>query len=134
VIVVDTNVVAYALIEGTHTELARRVRDLDPDWRLPELWRHEYLNILATYAKQGGVTVKTSQRLWREALGLLAPATRPADMSLALELAVEHGVSAYDAQFMALAISLGVPCITEDRLLVKAFPGIAVSMRAFCDL
>jgi predicted nucleic acid-binding protein len=132
VIVVDTNVVAYALIEGTQTELARRVRELDPEWRLPELWQHEYLNILATYAKQGGLPVKTAQRLWREGVRLLAPATRPADMSLSLDLAVARGVSAYDAQFIALAISLGISCVTEDRLLQRAFPGVAVSMAAFC--
>jgi len=132
VIVVDTNVVAYALIEGTHTELARKVREIDPEWRLPELWQHEYLNILATYAKQGGVPVRTAQRLWREGVRLLASATRPADMVLSLELAVERGVSAYDAQFIALAISLGVPCVTEDRRLLRAFPAVAVSMSAFC--
>jgi predicted nucleic acid-binding protein len=132
VIVVDTNVVAYALVEGTHTELARRVRELDPDWRLPELWQHEYLNILATYAKQGGANLKTAQRLWREAVKLLAAATVPVDMPTALDLAVEHGVSAYDAQFIALAVALGVPCVTEDRILLRAFPRVAVSMRAFC--
>jgi predicted nucleic acid-binding protein len=132
VIVVDTNVVAYALIEGIHTELARGVRELDPDWRLPELWQHEYLNILATYARQGGLSVKAAQRLWREAVRALGPMTMPADLSAALDLAVEHGVSAYDAQFIVLAVSLGVPCITEDRLLLRAFPKVAISMRAFC--
>ena len=96
------------------------------------MWQHEYLNILATYAKQGGLPVKTAQRLWREGVRLLAAATRPADVSLSLELAVEHGVSAYDAQFIALAISLGVRCITEDRRLLRAFPDVAVSMAAFC--
>jgi predicted nucleic acid-binding protein len=96
------------------------------------LWQHEYLKILATYAKQGGLPVKTAQRLWREGVRLLAAATRPADVSLSLELAVEHGVSAYDAQFIALAISLGVRCITEDRRLLRAFPDVAVSMAAFC--
>ncbi len=29
-IVVDTNAVAYALIQETHTEVARRVREMDP--------------------------------------------------------------------------------------------------------
>ncbi len=131
-IVVDTNVVAYALMEGPHTELARRVRELDPDWRLPELWQHEYLNILATYARQGGLTARAAQRLWREAVRVLGPATMAADLSSALELAVEHGVTAYDAQFITLAVSLGVPCVTEDRLLLRAFPKVASSMRAFC--
>jgi len=53
-------------------------------------------------------------------------------MLLALELAARHNVSAYDAQFMALAVTLGVRCVTQDRALLRAFPRIAVSMRAFC--
>ena len=53
-------------------------------------------------------------------------------MLLALELAARHNVSAYDAQFMALAVTLGVRCVTQDRALLRAFPQIAVSMRAFC--
>jgi predicted nucleic acid-binding protein len=132
VIVVDANVVAYALIEGAQTELALRVRELDPDWRLPELWQHEYLNILATYARQGGIPAKTVQRLWREAIQALAPATRRVDMPMALALSVEHNISAYDAQFIALATSLGVACVTEDRLLLRTFPEVAFSVRDFC--
>jgi len=132
VIVVDSNVVAYTFLEGVQTQLALKVRDLDPDWRLPELWRHEYLNILATYARHGGATLATTGRLWRRASRLLASSPKPVDMLLALELAARHNLSAYDAQFMALAVTLGVRCVTEDRALLKAFPEIAVSMRGFC--
>ncbi|HSB17472.1 MAG TPA: type II toxin-antitoxin system VapC family toxin [Bryobacteraceae bacterium] len=132
VIVVDTNVVAYALIEGAHTPLALQVRKIDPAWRLPDLWRHEFLNILATYVRQGGTDENTARRLWLKADDLLAPATVAVDLSLALGLAVRYRISAYDAQFIALASTLGVPCVTEDRALQKAFPGSAVSMREFC--
>jgi len=52
VIVVDVNVVAYFLIEGEHTERARELWRRDPDWRLPPLWRHEYLNVLATFVRR----------------------------------------------------------------------------------
>ena len=98
--------VAYTFLEGVQTQLALKVRDLDPDWRLPELWRR--------------------------AGRLLASSTRPVDMLLALELAARHNVSAYNAQFMALAVTLGVRCVTQDRTLLRAFPRIAVSMRGFC--
>lgn len=132
-IVVDSNVVAYTFLEGVHTPLALGVRERDPEWRLPELWRHEYLNILATYVKHGAVTVAVAGRLWRQATHLLASFTRPVDMLHALDLAARHGISAYDAQFLALAQGLGIRCVTEDRSLLKAFPGVAVSMRAFCS-
>ena len=49
-IVVDTNVIAYVLIEGDKTALAQQVAKKDPDWKVPPLWRHEFLNVLATSA------------------------------------------------------------------------------------
>jgi predicted nucleic acid-binding protein len=131
-IVVDTNVIAYALIEGTHTALARRVWNRDPVWCLPDLWRHEYLNVLATYVRQQGTSLRRATQLWIQATRLLAGCARPVDMPLALQLAVDHHISAYDAQFIALARALGVACVTEDQRLLKTFSGEAVSMEHFC--
>lgn len=131
-IAVDTNVVAYALIQGAQTALARRVWDLDPVWRLPDLWRHEYLNVLATYARRGGASLRMVTQLWIQAVQLLAGSTQPVDMPLALQLAIENKISAYDAQFVALARSLGVALVTEDQHLLQAFPQETLSMRDFC--
>ena len=50
-IVADTNLVAYLLIEGDQTAAARRVWERDRDWILPPLWRSEYLNVLATLVR-----------------------------------------------------------------------------------
>ncbi|MEK7404847.1 MAG: type II toxin-antitoxin system VapC family toxin [Acidobacteriota bacterium] len=127
----DTNVVAYALIQGPRTALARRVLTLDPEWRVPDLWRHEFLNALATYVRFGGATVKEAVSLWLEATRLLEGCTEPVDMALALQLIVEHNIGAYDAQFIALALELGALCITEDRRILKAFPQAAMSMQQF---
>jgi hypothetical protein len=44
-IVADTNLVAQLILELDLTEQAQRVYQRDPDWRLPELWRHEFLNV-----------------------------------------------------------------------------------------
>ena len=131
-IVVDTNIVVYALTEGPQTPLARKVRRLDPQWRLPDLWQHECLNFLATYVRQGGISLGIARRLWLEATQLLAGCVHPVDMLLALQLAVEHDISAYDAQFIAVAQQLGVLCITEDRRLRLAFPDRTRSMQEFC--
>lgn len=131
-IVVDTNVIAYLLIEGERTARARALWDIDPDWRAPGLWRHEYLNVLATFVRQGGATLSEAALLWRRAVDLLAASESEVDMLAALDLAVQHKISAYDAQYVVLARRLGAACVTEDRELLSAFPAVAVTIEAYC--
>lgn len=131
-IVPDTNIIAYALIEGPRTALARRALTLDPDWRLPALWAHEFLNILATYVRLGGAPRSQALRLWRRATALLNGCVTAVDMELALELAAEHAISAYNAQFVALAMRTGAVLITEDRRLRRTFPSLTASLESFC--
>lgn len=133
-IVVDTNVIAYALIQGAQTKTALNVYDKDSDWHVPELWRHEFLNILALYVRQGGIDVADGRQVWRAATSLFDPGIRAVQMEDALQIAVDESVSAYDAQFVALAQSLQIPLVTEDRALRKKFPATAVSMRKFLEV
>jgi len=130
-IVVDTNIIAYRLIEGEKTDLACEVERKDGTWVAPPLWRHEFLNVLATSTKAGLLDMELACAIWRDAQGMLAEGERDAPWEAALRCAVDGRVSAYDAQYIALARSLGVRCVTEDSRLLKAFPAIAVSMRAF---
>lgn len=129
-IVVDVNVVAYCFIDGERTVAARTLRTLDPDWRVPDLWRHEFLNILATWSRQGGATVAEAQEIWRRTVQLMGPSELPVDMARALALACEHNISAYDAQYIALAQQLQTVCITEDRRLLRMFPDFTRTMQA----
>jgi len=131
VIVVDVNVVAYFLVEGEKTAVARDLLHRDPDWRLPALWRHEYLNVLAMFAREGGATVAEARTLWRRAVELFGPREQSVDMELALVLATENRISAYDAQYIALARQLQTVCITEDQRLLKTFPTLTRAMQAF---
>ena len=56
------------------------------------------------------------------------------DVSSVLPLAVQGGATAYDAEYILLARSLGVPCVTEDGPLRERFPANAVSMATFLGL
>lgn len=131
-IVVDVNVVAYLLIQGENTVSAQAVWQRDQAWCLPPLWRHELLNVLATYVKIGGATPEETRALWRDALRLFAAGEREIDMERALATAVEYGISAYDAQYVTLAADLRLPLVTADRRLRKVFPGRLFSMQEFC--
>jgi predicted nucleic acid-binding protein len=133
VIIVDVNVVAYYFIDGEKTAAARDLMRHDPDWRVPSLWRHEYLNVLATYARRGGATATQARTLWRRALELLGPREEAIDPEAALALAIDHPISAYDAQYVALGQRLGARFVTEDQRLLRAFPGIACTMRSLID-
>ena len=130
-IVVDVNVIVYLLTETPQRELARRVHERDADWLVPPLWRQEMLNVLATLTRQDVLEVSSALTVWRNALALLGSREQQPDMEQALSLAIEHGVSAYDAQYVSLAKSLGVQLVSEDNKLQRLLPDCVISMVAF---
>lgn len=132
-IVADTNIVVYLLTDCPQRTMATWVREIDSDWCLPFLWRHEWLNVLSNLARQGYIKKSDSALLWHNAIRLFSSGEQSVKMVDALEIAIEHNVSAYDAQYIALAKESAVPCITEDRRLIKTFPHVAISMQSFLD-
>lgn len=129
-IVVDSNVVAYLYLPGEHTERAEALLEKDADWAAPLLWRSEFRNILAGYIRRKTLTFETARDLQMEAESLLAGAEHEVDSRLVLELVRDSDCSAYDCEFVALAMSLGVKLVTEDKKLLKAFPRHAVALSA----
>jgi predicted nucleic acid-binding protein len=45
-----------------------------------------------------------------------------------------HRLSAYGAEFVALAEILGVPLVTEDRAILRSWPGRALSLDAAIEI
>ena len=133
-IIVDVNVVAYLLIAGDKTELAQQAWAKDPQWRLPSHWRHELLNVLAAYVHSGGTAADDAVAIWRRAIALLGSEEEQPPMEQALLLAAEQQISAYDAQYVALAHTHKLPLISENRALQLKFPEIVLSLQEFCSL
>jgi predicted nucleic acid-binding protein len=51
-----------------------------------------------------------------------------------LSLAASSGCSAYDCEFVALALDLKVPIVTSDKKVLKMFRGSALSLEEFNSL
>jgi predicted nucleic acid-binding protein len=128
VIVVDTNVLAYLHLPGEHTASAEALLERDPQWAAPLLWRSEFRNILAGYLRRKTLTFEAAAALQAEAESLLEGNEHEVDSRLVLELVRDSDCSAYDCEFVALAVSLGASLATMDARLLKAFPKQAVRL------
>jgi predicted nucleic acid-binding protein len=119
VIVVDTNTVVPLLMKKHEArKLARRARSLDRQWVMPSFWRVELQSALARYARNGDITWDDFEKALRRSSELLPPGAtdREASADEVRRLLRQHPkLSAYDAQFLALARKLGVPLVTNDR-------------------
>lgn len=129
-IVVDTNVVAYLYLPTEFTAHAEALLKRDPDWAAPVLWRSEFCSILAGYMRRKSLTFEDARALQGEAESLLAGNEHEVDSQRVLELVRDTDCSAYDCEFAALAMRLGVKLVTMDSKLLKAFPQHAVSLTA----
>ncbi|HSW84869.1 MAG TPA: type II toxin-antitoxin system VapC family toxin [Usitatibacter sp.] len=132
-IVVDTNVVAYCYIRFERTQVAQRVRLRDPVWHVPILWRSELRSALAGYIGRGTMKVEEAADIMTAAETALGGCEHVVASPGVLELAARSRLSAYDCEFIALAQSLGVPLVTEDRAVLKAFPDVAMTMEDFLE-
>lgn len=130
-IVVDTNVVHYCWVRGQNTAVAQAVRRQDPDWHAPILWRSEMRSVLTAYLRRGLLSRPQIVRILRAADDALADSEHIVADDLVLDVVATSTLTAYDAEFVALASVLGVPLVTADKAVLKAFPGRAVTMEAF---
>ena len=129
-IVVDSNVVAYLYLPGEYTANAETLLKQEPEWAAPVLWRSEFRNILAGYLRRQTLTFQQACNLQNEAEHLLAETESEVDSETVLALVRDSDCSAYDCEFIALAIKLNTKLVTMDKKLLKDFPERAVALNA----
>ena len=129
-IVVDTNVLAYLYLPGKHTAAAEALFVSDPEWRAPILWRSEFRNILAGYLRRNAISFEQAVSLQAEAENLLAGCEFEVESRAVLELVRDSDCSAYDCEFIALAMKLDTQLFTMDKKLLRAFPNRALPIAA----
>lgn len=130
-IVVDTNIIACLLLESPSSEAAEQALRKDPSWAVPLLWRSEFRNALATAVRVGRIELSHALEVAGTAEELLEGNEFSVPSDSVLALAAESGCTAYDCEFVALARQLGVPIVTLDQQVLRAFPAHAVALDAF---
>ena len=129
-IVVDTNVIAYLLLPYELSPRADALYESDPDWAVPIFWRSEFRNLLAGYLRRKTLTFDDVVKVQNEAEVLLIGNEHEVGSPRVLELVRDSGCTAYDCEFVALAMQLGVKLVTMDKKLLRAFPKHAKSLPA----
>ena len=130
-IVVDTNVVASFWLDGEQTPAAERLLDVDPDWKVPFLWRSEFRSVLAVAVKKKLCSLEEAIDVAQKAHDHLNGRELSIGSEDVLRLAAASGCSAYDCEFVALAQRLRVPLITNDHQVLRAFPTVAISLERY---
>ena len=130
-IVVDTNIIAYLLIQGEQTPKAQLLLNRMPEWSAPSFWRIEFLNVLMNYSHYQKLPPMDVRRIWKASFRLSHLREESVEADQALDLAIKYKISGYDALFVSLAQSLQTVCLTQDKALRKAVPHLTASMDDF---
>ena len=129
-IVVDSNIAVYLYLRGERTADAEALFERDPEWAVPVLWRSEFRNILAGYIRRNTFTFDQACSLQSEAESLLSGSEFEVDSRAVLELVRDSDCSAYDCEFVALAIKLNTKLVTADKKLLRSFPANTIALTA----
>lgn len=122
--VIDASVaLKWQLNDEDHIQQAIALRDDfvkkgDPSLYAPSLWTYEIINGLVMAIRRGRVTETDAKKSLEHVLALGIREKRP-EPSRIYALAKEHGITAYDAAYLALAESEGVELWTGDNELYQ---------------
>lgn len=133
-IVVDSNIIAYLMIPSDRTKEIEKLLLKDSEWIAPLLWRSEFRNILTLYMKQSQMSLILAEQTIARAENLLSEREYGVLSSDVLALTYEKSLSAYDAEYVVLAINFGVPLITVDKKLLKEASEYAVSPTKYLNV
>jgi len=80
--------------------------------------------------RRGVLSFEQATNLQREAESLLLGNEFEVESRAVFELVLDSDCSAYDCEFVALALKLDIKLVTMDKQLLRAFPRRAVALSA----
>jgi predicted nucleic acid-binding protein len=131
VIVVDNSVLVYFWLPGAFAEWAEAAKAQDGIWAAPVLWRAEFRNVLAGYLRRKLLTEAEANAAYLNVQKDLGAQEFTVPTERILKLVLASDCTAYDCEYVALAQDLGVPLVTTDKQILRAFPKTAVALEKF---
>lgn len=125
--IVDTNVIAYYLLETTgFSAAAESFWTVATEVAAPAHWEAELANTIGMTARHGALPSGHVPAKLRQAarLGIHSVPVRALWQGAVLR-SLSSGLAVYDALFVELAGRERLPLITFDRQICRAFPQIA---------
>lgn len=132
-IVVDNDVISYFWLDAARTPVAKQIRQQDPAWQAPTLWRSELRNVLYQHMAHRDLSLSAALQIADEVEADMRDVTTDVSTAAVLRLVDASGHSAYDCEYVALAQELGTRLVTGDTRLPRLFPETAVLMEDFVD-
>ena len=130
-IVADNSLLVYFWLPSAFAELAEAVKDRDKVWASSILWRAEFRSVLAGYLRRNALNEAEANAAYLNVQKDLGANEYSVPTERIIKLVLESDCTAHDCEYVALAQDLGVPLVTADKQILRAFPKIAVSMERF---
>ena len=127
-IVVDTNVMIHLLLGGEHSPAADLLLRQDPEWAAPVILMSELRNVLLGYVRRGSLLPDQAKAMTDDATEILGDRLTTVSGDQVLDIALECNLTAYDAEFVVLARTLGVSLATLDSAILRGAPDVAVTL------
>jgi len=127
-IVVDTNVMVALVVGGPGGAEAARLYHRDNDWAAPPILISELRNVLIGFVRRGAMPRHEAVSMVDHASLVLGDRVFGASHSDVLEVALNCGLTAYDAEFVVVARRLGVSLATADREILRNAPDVAAPL------
>ena len=123
--VLDASIFVQGFVLEENTEVAIELMGSLDRILAPPLLLYEVGNALVLLARRGLISVEEARTRLDMACRVPNLEIRDHDMTRASELALELGLTFYDAAYVELSIQLGVPLVTADRKLYERARSVA---------
>ncbi len=125
-IVVDCSVICgFVISSDAYHARAVACRDRDPDWHAPFLSRTEFRSVAAGYLRKGEPLTTLVEA---GALAVLSVQAHHLTDAEVFSVLAASSLSAYDAEYVALAQRLNCKLVTTDKDVLKGYPALAIRL------